>query len=230
MTRIFISYAHKDKELRQELEKHLAELERQKIVTTWSDEQIRPGEELDNAIKKELERADIILLLVSPDFLASTYCREVETVKALEQRKTRGSITIPVILRPCDWQRAPFGSLKALPEDGKPVVQYLSRDVDAFLEIAKALSDEAAAHNNKTQLSANLGSVWSNMLPRPDFPTELVDQKIKDETDILRKSRFFADFDRINFSLTLARKLIEVPSGYSVNLVFSQILTGSTFH
>ena len=154
MTRIFISYAHKDEELRQELEKHLAELERQKIVTTWSDEQIRPGEELDNAIQKELERADIILLLVSPDFLASTYCREVETVKALEQRNTRGSITIPVILRPCDWQRAPFGRLKALPKDGKPVVQYPSRD-DAFLEIAKALGDEAAAHNNKTRLSAD---------------------------------------------------------------------------
>ena len=208
MTRIFISYSHKDEELLQELKKHLAELERQEIVTTWSDEQIRPGEELDNAIQKELERADIILLLVSPDFLASTYCREVETVKALEQRNTRGSITIPVILRPCDWQRAPFGRLKALPKDGKPVVQYPSRD-DAFLEIAKALGDEAAAQNNKARLSADLDNVWSNMFSRPDFPTELVDQKIKDKTYKLRKSRFFADFDRIDFSLTLARKLIE---------------------
>ena len=208
MTRIFISYAHKDEELLQELEKHLAELKRQKIVTTWSDEQIRPGEELDNAIEEELERADIILLLVSPDFLASTYCREVETVKALEQRRTRGAITIPVILRPCDWQRAPFGRLKALPKDGKPVVQYPSRD-DAFLEIAGALSDEAAAQNNKVRLSADSDNVWSNMLSRPDFPTELVDQKIKGKTDKLRKSRFFADFDRIDFSLALARKLVE---------------------
>ena len=208
MTRIFISYAHKDEELRQELEKHLAELERQKIVATWSDEQIRPGEELDNAIEEELERADIILLLVSPDFLASTYCREIETVKALEQRKTRGAITIPVILRPCDWQRAPFGRLKALPKDGKPVVQYPSRD-DAFLEIAKALSDEAAAQNNKARLSADLDNVWSNMLSHPDFPTELVDQKIKDEIYKLRKARFFAEFDRAGISLVLARKLVE---------------------
>ena len=223
MTRIFISYAHKDEELRQELEKHLAELERQKIVATWSDEQIRPGEELDNAIQKELERADIILLLVSPDFLASTYCREVETVKALEQRKTQGTITIPVILRPCDWQRAPFGRLKALPKDGKPVVQYPSRDA-AFLEIAKALGDEAATHNNKARISADLDSVWSNMFSRPDFPTELVDQKIKDETDILRKARFFADFDRIDFSLTLARKLIEGELSGGTDSVRSQAL------
>lgn len=223
MTRIFISYAHKDEELRQELKKHLAELERQKIVTTWSDEQIRPGEELDNAIQKELERADIILLLVSPDFLASTYCREVETVKALEQRKTRGAITIPVILRPCDWQRAPFGRLKALPKDGKPVVQYPSRD-DAFLEIAKALSDEAAAHNNKARLSADLDNVWPNMFSRPDFPTELVDKKIKDMTNKLRKSRFFADFDRIDFSLTLARKLIEGELSGGTDSVRSQAL------
>ena len=223
MTRIFISYAHKDEELRQELKKHLAELERQKIVTTWSDEQIRPGEELDNAIQKELERADIILLLVSPDFLASTYCREVETVKALEQRKTRGAITIPVILRPCDWQRAPFGRLKALPKDGKPVVQYPSRD-DAFLEIAKALSDEAAAHNNKARLFADLDNVWPNMFSRPDFPTELVDKKIKDKTNKLRKSRFFADFDRIGFSLTLARKLIEGELSGGTDSVRSQAL------
>ena len=223
MTRIFISYAHKDEELRQELEKHLAELERQKIVATWSDEQIRPGEELDNAIEEELERADIILLLVSPDFLASTYCREIETVKALEQRKTRGAITIPVILRPCNWQRAPFGRLKALPKDGKPVVQYPSRD-DAFLEIAEALSDEAAALNNKVRLSADSDDVPSDMLSRPDFPTELVDQKIKDELYKLRKARFFADFDRIDFSLALARKLIEGELSGGTDSVRSQAL------
>ena len=223
MTKIFISYSHKDEELRKELEKHLAELKRQEIVTTWSDEQIRPGEELDNAIEEELERADIILLLVSPDFLASTYCREIETVKALEQRKTRGAITIPVILRPCAWKRAPFGRLKALPKDGKPVVQYPSHD-DAFLEIAEALSDEAAAQNNKARLSADLDNVWSNMLSHPDFPTELVDQKIKDETNKLRKSRFFADFDRIDFSLALARKLIEGELSGGTDSVRSQAL------
>ena len=208
MTRIFISYAHKDEDLKKELEKHLSELERQGIVTTWSDEQIRPGEELDSAIQKKLERADIILLLVSPDFLTSTYCREVETVKALEQRHTRGSITIPVILRPCDWHRAPFGRRKALPKDGKPVVKYPSRD-DAFLEIAKALGSEAEAYNNKARLSVDSDSVWSNMFSHPAFPTELVDQKIKEETEILRKSRFFVEFDRTQFSLALARKLEE---------------------
>ena len=170
MTKIFISYAHEDEELRKELEKHLSELKRQKVVTIWSDEQIRPGEELDSAIKKELESADIILLLVSPDFLASTYCREIETVKALEQRQTRGSVTIPVILRPCDWQRAPFGRLKALPKDGNPVVQYPSRD-EAFLEIVKALGDEVEAHNNKAQTSADLGSVWASQ--RVPAPTHL---------------------------------------------------------
>ena len=209
MARIFISYSHKDEELKRELLTHLAELERQGIVTPWSDEQIRPGEELDSAIQNELERADIILLLVSSDFLASTYCREVETVKALEQRKTRGSITIPVILRPCDWQRAPFGKLKALPKDGKPVVHYHPRD-DAFLEIAKAVGDTAMAHNHKAQLSADLDdSLQANMFSRPDFPKELVDEKIKDETDTLRKSRFFPEFDSARSSLELAKKLVE---------------------
>ena len=209
MARIFISYSHKDEELKRELLTHLAELERQGIVTPWSDEQIRPGEELDSAIQNELERADIILLLVSPDFLASTYCREVETVKALEQRKTRGSITIPVILRPCDWQRAPFGRLKALPKDGKPVVHYHPHD-DAFLEIAKAVGDAAMAHNHKAQLSADLDdSLQANIFSRSNLPKELVDEKIKDETDILRKSCFFPEFDSIRPSLELAKKLVE---------------------
>ena len=219
MTKIFISYSHKDEGLRQELEKHLTELKRQENVEIWSDEQIRPGEELDSVIQKELEQADIILLLISPDFLASTYCREVETVKALEQRKTRGVITIPVILRPCDWQRAPFGRLKALPKDGEPVVHYSSRD-DAFFEIANALaeevrtqkksspSDAVTARDNKTRLSADLDSVQSNISSRSDFPTELVDQKIKEETNILRKSRFFTEYDSVQSSLALANKLI----------------------
>ena len=235
MTKIFISYAHEDEALRQGLEKHLTELKRQENVKIWSDEQIRPGEELDSVIQKELAQADIILLLVSSNFLASTYCREVETVKALEHRKTRGAITIPVILRQCDWQRAPFGKLKALPKDGKPVVHYSSRD-DAFFEIANALSEEVrklgksspsdaiATQDNKARFPVNLGGVQSNMFSRSDFPTELVDQKIKEETDILRKSRFFREYDSVQSSLALAYEMVEGELAGGTNAVRSESL------
>ena len=235
MTKIFISYAHKDEDLRQELERHLTELKRQENVKIWSDEQIRPGEELDRVIQKELEQADIILLLVSSDFLASTYCREVETVKALEQRKTRGVITIPVILRQCDWQSAPFGRLKALPKDGNPVVHYSSHD-DAFFEIANALSEEVrklgksspsdavATQDNKARFPVNLDGVQPNMFSRSDFPTELVDQKIKEETDILRKSRFFREYDSVQASLALAYEMVEGELAGGTNAVRSESL------
>ena len=76
----------------------------------------------------------------------------------------------------------------------------------------------------KNRLSASLDNVSSNMFHHSYFPTELVDQKIKDETDILRKSRFFEDFDRIGFSLTLARKLIEGELSGGTDSVRSQAL------
>ncbi|HYT28183.1 MAG TPA: trypsin-like peptidase domain-containing protein [Ktedonobacteraceae bacterium] len=135
---VFYSYAHKDEGLRDELDTHLALLKRQKLITGWFDREISEGKELEGEIAEHLNSAPIILLLVSTAFMASDYCYDKEMQRAMERHEAKEARVIPIILRPCDWHSAPFGKLKALPKDGKPVISWSNRD-EAFLDIAQAL-------------------------------------------------------------------------------------------
>src|SRR5258708_2897532 len=113
-------------------------LKRQGFIETWHDRRITAGEPLDRAISANLETADIVLLLVSPDFLASDYSYEKEMLRAIERHKAGTCTVIPVILRPCDWHDTPFGGLLAAPKDGKPITQW--PDIDAaFLDVTTAI-------------------------------------------------------------------------------------------
>lgn len=138
MKRIFISYSHKDENLRAELEKHLIILKRQGVVDVWTDHCIRAGESLDEAISEGLEASDIILLLVSVDFLHSDYCYGVEMGRALQRNADGEAVVVPIILRPCDWKTTSLGGLKAIPADGKPVLKWPTLD-DAFLDVVQNL-------------------------------------------------------------------------------------------
>ncbi len=132
---LFFSYSHQDEALRDELETHLSLLENEGLIRTWHDRSIEAGQEWEREIDQHLRSADIILLLVSPPFMASRYCRSVEMKEALERHR-RGEVrVIPIILRPVDWKSSPIGGLQALPRDAKPVVEWPLRD-RAFFEIA----------------------------------------------------------------------------------------------
>jgi hypothetical protein len=136
MASVFFSYSHKDEALRDQLEAHLSLLRNQGLIDVWYDRRIVAGDAFDAAIFKELETADIILLLVSSDFLNSTYCFAREMGRAMERHNSGATRVIPVILRHCDWQSSPFGSLMAAPRDGKPVVSWPDQD-EALADVAK---------------------------------------------------------------------------------------------
>ena len=125
---MFYSYSSKDEPLRAGLESHLTALQRQNLLSTWSYRDIAAGDDWCRAIDRRLITADVILLLVSADFIASDYCWKVEMKAALNRHKQRKATVVPVILKPCDWHSAPFARLQALPEAGKPVVNWRSRD------------------------------------------------------------------------------------------------------
>ncbi len=118
---VFFSYSHKDQDLRDQLETHLSLLKNQGIISSWHDRKIIAGTEWAGEIDTHLNTAQIILLLISADFLASTYCYDIEVSLAMERHNAGEARVIPIILRPCDWHSAPFGKLQALPTDGKPV-------------------------------------------------------------------------------------------------------------
>jgi TIR domain-containing protein len=117
--KIAVSYSHRDERLRQALETHLSLLQRQGFIKVWHDRLIDAGTEWREQIDEHFESADLILLLVGPDFLASDYCYDVELKRALERHEARTVEVVPIILRPVDWYDAPFSKLQALPRDGK---------------------------------------------------------------------------------------------------------------
>ena len=135
---IFFAYAHEDEELRDELEKHLTDLKRQGVIATWHDRKIGPGKEWEGEIDPHLNTAPVILLLISPDFIASDYCMNVEVKRAMERHEDGEARVIPVILRQVHWKSTPFGKLKALPTDGKPVTSWPDRD-EAFFDVAQGI-------------------------------------------------------------------------------------------
>jgi internalin A len=122
--RLFYSYAHKDEELRDELETHLKLFQRQGLIEPWHDRRIGAGTEWAGQINDNLERADVVLLLVSADFIASDYCYDTEMTRALERHEKGVARVIPIIISDCIWRSALFGKLQALPTDGRPVANW----------------------------------------------------------------------------------------------------------
>lgn len=135
---VFISYAHEDEPLRQRLGVHLSLLRRQGLIADWHHRQILAGEEWARQIDEHLEVASIILLLISPDFLASDYCYNVELQRALERHECGEARVVPILLRPCDWHTASLAHIQCLPRDGTPVTKWENQDA-AFHEITREI-------------------------------------------------------------------------------------------
>lgn len=135
---VFFSYSHRDEKMRDRLEAHLSTLKRENVIAGWHDRKIKPGTEWKGQLDEHLETSDIILLLISADFLASDYCYDIELDRALARHDAGEARVIPIILRPCDWLWTRFSKLQALPRDGKPVCTWTTQD-QAFNEIVRGI-------------------------------------------------------------------------------------------
>lgn len=153
---VFFSYSHQDENLMQELVKHLSLLKRQGVIRNWHDRQILPGTEWQGQLDSHLETAQIILLLISSDFLASDYCYDIEMNRALERHETGAARVIPIILRPVDWKSSPFSKLQSLPKDGKPITSWPNSD-EAFLDVARGIRSliETFAQSGQSTAASN---------------------------------------------------------------------------
>lgn len=129
---IFFCYAHEDEALLKQLKAHLILLQRQRVIDLWHDRDISAGTEWEQEISHHLNAAQIILLLISSDFMASDYCNGIEMKRALERHQRGEARVIPIILRHVYWQGI-LGTLQALPTDAKPVISPLWYNVDEAL-------------------------------------------------------------------------------------------------
>jgi hypothetical protein len=192
--RVFISYAHKDEALLAELAAQLRILERNGLIEHWHDRKIVPGEEWDHKIKTELESADIILLLVSHDFINSDYCWGVEVAKAIELHESGMARIIPIILRDCLWQEAPFAKVQGLPKDMRPVVDWPGRDA-AFADVAhgiKRVVTELEGRNSARAAPA--------ILPHPEAQPTAARPRPAPRGSRLPMKREFSDLDKDAFA------------------------------
>jgi len=131
---VFCCYAHEDQEMLEHLKKHLMPLQRNDQITVWSDTNLNAGTEWEKELHYHKVRADIILLLISPDFMASDYCYSLEMGRAIERHSEGKAHVIPILLRSTFWQNAPFAKLQIVPTHAKPITSWSDRD-DAFHDI-----------------------------------------------------------------------------------------------
>lgn len=136
--RIFCSYADEDWYLLDKLEKHLKGLERRDEVFNWSKHKVSPGQEPRREITEQLKKADLILLLISRDFIASDDCYGVEMDYALARHTDGKTRIVSVLLRPCSWEALPFSRFPVLPINKKPITLWGSQD-EAFRQVTKEI-------------------------------------------------------------------------------------------
>jgi TIR domain len=180
MTSVFISYAHADENLKNRLLVHLAALRREGLIGIWHDRMLKPGEHLDTAIEAELAAADLVILLISPDFINSNYCTEKEMQRAFVRAKGGQCKVAAVILKPCRWHNIPtdgggrLGDFLAIPCDAKPVTQWSHRDAawDSVVADIRDLITDGSAAGTVEQPQQAAGGFWAS-LRQSNFNAEI---------------------------------------------------------
>jgi len=161
---VFCSYSHRDQALREELQTHLQPLQAKGLIYYWHDHAITAGDDWESRIDERLNSADLFLLLVSPDFMASRHC-QIEMQRALERRKAGKARVIPILLRHVDWHNSPLGKIQALPKDGRPITTWPDRDQafkDVTIGVRRVAEKLARSHVQGLTISDS-----SAMVPAP---------------------------------------------------------------
>jgi hypothetical protein len=197
---LFYSYSYEDEALRDQLEKHLRQLQRQGLISAWHDGKILPGGTWAREVEMHLETASIILLLVSPDFLASDYCYDIQMQHALERHERGETHVVPVILRPCDWLHSPLKDLQCLPRDGKPVTQWQDLDeaIHAITQGLRHVIEQQQAltlppiplsspdRQNRIRMLRQVRTIWiDGLLTQSLHRAAEIELRLQDRPDIL---------------------------------------------
>lgn len=150
---VFLSYAREDGQLAQQFKKHLSNLQLQGLITWYDLDMTPPGVNWREDINRHLDTAQIILLLISPDFLASNYAYE-EMQRALERDTAGTARVIPIMLRPTPWKSTPFEKLQVLPKDGKAMTSWKNFDL-AFLDVTRGIREAIEDVSTNPSMSAS---------------------------------------------------------------------------
>jgi hypothetical protein len=213
MIKVFFAYSHNDETDRNELEKHLAVLKREGLLKTWHDRRILAGINIDQEIDGNLLDSNLVLFLVSPDFLASEYCYSKEMQKTIERQKKGLCWAIPIILDHCDWKNTPLKELRACPKDGIPFSEYPNQN-KAYNEVVQDIRiviGEITKKNNKKIIHKDtLNECGQKLKPVMIDP---------ERSSNLRIKKYFLIMRRIN----LKKMLLSILQNISIILLKSLV-------
>jgi WD40 repeat protein len=176
LVRVFSSYAHEDEALYHELDKHLRLLQHQEVISAYNYRRIVAGTDWTQAFNEHFTTASIILLLISPDFIASDYCSGIEMQNALARHRAGDARVIPILLRPVGLSTDPFAHLPCLPLNAHPVTNWSDHD-EAFLDIATGIRDASEElRRGKAQGLPSVSALPDSPLPSgsPQHPKEII--------------------------------------------------------
>ena len=200
--RLFISYAAKDDDLVAQLKKHLSLLKRQSLIEAWTDRPLLADQDFQGVIDERLEIADIVVLLVTPSFMASSYCYEGEMERALELNRQGEIRVIPVLSRPCDLTGAPFSNLRGLPSNGLPVSKWSDADeawmnvVQGLRQVVETLKDRPARTGTRPEPALlKAGTTGSASAANPPTREQLLRQLLQVPLPVFNRIVFYSGAD-----------------------------------
>ncbi|QUY40967.1 SUMF1/EgtB/PvdO family nonheme iron enzyme [Acaryochloris marina] len=229
--KVFISYSHQDEGLRNELVGHLSGLvQYEKLIEIWHDRKIPAGSNWEQNIDSHLEEADIILFLVSSDFIRSPYCQGVEVKHALKCDQDKTVRAIPIFVRPSLYESTPLRSLQGLPRNATPVsssdrqtpssrdglwlevvreIGQIAREIqDQILSAKRALlrADGIVAYAQKAELFYQDGDISPGEQVNLDFIAENYQLSALDIDEIWAKIK--ADYSQQQRALETYRETV----------------------
>jgi hypothetical protein len=239
--KVFCCYAREDQEMLVQLKKHLALLKRQGKITIWSDTNLNAGVEWKKELHKHLESADIILLLISPNFMNSDYCYNTEMERAIARHNEDSAVVIPILLSSTFYENAPFAKLEIIPTKEKPVTQWSDWD-DAFYDITKHINQVISAFSSqhmltetKTRFTADSKHadvlVVKNVVEPEKFSQRMGIPQVnttlqRDSMDVkLRNTLWNASYDRLRWGTNsyAAKKFAEQIWQYCFNRLLNEL-------
>lgn len=201
---IFISYSKADLFLMQEMEKHLEPLRLNGLSSSWHSGCISPGDEWELQIEQKLDQAQVILILISADFIKTDFCYEVEMSKAIKRHKNGDACVIPIILRSCMWQEILIEGIKlvdlqVIPKNLVPVNEWTSLD-EAFTHIAKELFDKIRSIQQKWESNNDLSTDQTKSYDSLKSSTHLIPRNNFDPINLHQRKT-----DRLQRDIKLAQ-------------------------
>jgi hypothetical protein len=222
---VFCAYAREDEQFLNKLHVHLAMLRRQRKIDVWHDRRIEPGEDWEKEIDKQIETVDVILLLMSPDFLDSDYCFGKELQIALCRHQAGDARIIPIIVRPCEWKETELTGIQALPKDGAPISRWSDKD-EAWLDVTAgirravdSLSQERASKVEPTNVPPSAALTTQ----RSDQDPEQLQQRPDHVESMTRTSNTEAVIERLSGGSPLTKHVMREDMSRKACLVIARL-------